>query len=205
VNRAWAKYGDNGAEKKPVLGVPRFEEADKRTLCYFILFGCDTNQIAPKPKPHHESTFETFDKPGGHLIAKGVSRRYVCLFRQLDDVPITDDYFSIDFGNDAKPITLEMNWPPLQHVQRYKTATRDEILQFLKDGRSFYPVWPEPPKVTGAKAFTVKSIQYLYKRGLDTEPQESLRPYASLGMEADVDGVVIKFCLYCPIITDKKL
>jgi hypothetical protein len=205
ANRGWVKYNDNRAEVKPVHGVPSFEEADERTLRYFILFGGNTNQIAPKPRPHHESTFESYDKPGGRLIAKGVSRRYVCLFRQLDGVPIIDDYFSVDFGNDAKPITLEMNWPPLQPVQHCKTATRDEILQFLKSGKTFYPVWPEQPNVSSAKAFIVKSIQYLYKRGLGVHPQELLRPYASLGMEAEIDGKPVKLGLNCPIITDEKV
>jgi hypothetical protein len=204
ANRGWVKYNDNRAEERPVRGVPSFEEADERTLRYLILFGCNTNQIAPKPRPHHESAFETYDKPGGRLIAKGVSRRYVCLFRQLDGIPITDDYFSVDFGNDAKPIALEMNWPPLQPVQRYRTATRDEILQFLKSGRAFYPVWPEQPEVSSAKAVTIRSIQYLYKRATGAVKQELLRPYASLGMEANVDGKLVKFGLNCPIITDEK-
>ena len=204
VNRGWVRYNDNRAEQRPTHGVPTFEEADELTLRYFMLLGCNTNQIAPKPRPHRESTFETYDKPGGRLIAKGVSRRYVCLFRQLDGIPITDDYFSVDFGNDAKPISLEMNWSPLQPVQRYRTATRDEILQFLRSGRAFYPVWPEQPQVSGAKTITVRSIQCLYKRGLGADQQELLRPYASLGMEADIGGKPVKFGLHCPIIADEK-
>ena len=205
ANRGWVRYYDRSAEKRPVHGIPSFEEADKQVLRYLSLLGCETNQVSLESRSHNEGTFESYDKPGGRLIAKGISSRSVCLFRQIDGMPVLGNSLSVDFGNDAKPIMLEMNWPPFQPAQQYRTATRDEILKFLKSGRAFYPVWPEQSNVSSAKVFTVKSIQPLYKRGLGTDPQGLLRPYASLGMEADVGGKLVKFGLNCPIITDEKV
>jgi hypothetical protein len=204
ANSGWVKYYDKLTEAKPVHGVPNLAEAEKQTLHYFVILGGNTNELSPKPHPHGETTFETYDKPGGRLISKGVSRHWISLTRQIDGAPVIGNSLTVDFGNDARPITLDMNWPPFQPVQRYRAATRDEILQFLKSGRAFHPVWPEQPDVSSAKAFTVRSIQYLYRTGLGTDPQELLRPYASLGMEADVDGQAVKFGLNCPIITDEK-
>jgi hypothetical protein len=201
----WVKYNDNCAQTKPVHGVPSFAEAEKRALEYFLLLGGNTNQLSPKPWPHNEGTFETYDKPGGRLISKGVDSREVSLFRQIDGIPVLGNSFSVEFGNDAKPIMLDMNWPPFEPVKQYEIATRNEILEFLKSGRAFYPVWPEQPEVSSAKAFTVRSIQYLYQRGFGANPQELLRPYVSLGMEADVGGKIIKFGLKCPIIADEKV
>jgi hypothetical protein len=204
ANRGWVKYYNRSAEKYPKHGIPSFEDVDKQILRYLILLGCETNQVSLEPRSHHEGTFESYDKPGGRLMAKGVSSRSVCLFRQLNGIPVLDSSLSVDFGNDAKLITLELSWPPYQRLQQYNTATRDEILKFLKSGRAFFPVWPQQPNVSSAKTFTVKSIQYLYKRGSGTDPQELLRPYASLGMEAEIDGKPVKFGLNCPIIADVK-
>jgi hypothetical protein len=205
VNAGWIKYNDNLAGAAPVHGVPSVAEAEKRALRYFILLGGGTNQLSSKPWPHHEGTFETYDKAGGKLLSKGVSSSWVCLFRQIDGIQVLDNSLSVEFGNDAKPIMLDMNWPHFQPIHRYRTATRDEIVDFLKSGRAFYPVFPEWPKVGTAKTITIKSLQPLYSVGIGPGSQDLLRPFGSLAMEADVGGSRIRFALNCPITTGEEI
>jgi hypothetical protein len=204
ASQGWVKYYDKLAGGRPARGVPGFEEIQKQALRLFVLLGGDTNQLPPKPWPHNESTFQTYDKPGGNLISKGVSRRSICLFRQVDGIPVMGNSLSVDFGNDAKPITLEMNWPPLNPVQRFRVATKDEMLALIKSGKAFIQVFPPPPEdISPAKSYKVKNVVPLYAE-LSSEGERLMKPYGSLLVEADVNGRAVEFVVNCPILTDEK-
>jgi len=205
TNAGWIRYYDSRAEMRPPHAVPSPAEAERKALAYFVMFGGRTNELQPNAWKHLENKYEAFGKTGSNLLHKGVSRHYVETLRELEHIPLIGSAFSIHFGSDSKPINLEFNWPPVSPVARCKCLTANELLQCLKSGKAFYPMWPEPPQVSGARAYKVKSIQYLYRTGLGTDPEQPLRPYASLGMEADVNGKSVDFCLYCPIITDERL
>jgi hypothetical protein len=202
--QGWAEYYDRLAGGSPSHGVPTFEEAQKLTLRYFVLLGGNTNELPSRPWPHRESTSKTYDKPGGRLINQGVSMRSICLFRQIDGIGIIGNSLSADFGNDAKPITLEMNWPPLNLVERFRTASKAEILALLKSGKSFVQAWPPPDEdVTHAKSFKVKNVIPLYGE-FSSAGERWIKPYGSLLMEADMNGRAVELVVNCPIATDEK-
>ncbi len=204
VTQGWIKYYDKMAGGKPSHEVPSVQEVEKLAFRYFVLLGGDTNQLPPRPWPHSEGTIESYDKPGGHLISKGISRRSICLFRQIDGISVMGNSLSVDFSNDSKPIGLDMNWPPLNPVQRYRVATKDEMLALVKSGKSFIQVFPPPPvDIAPAKSYVVKNVLPLYSES-NNEGKRLMRPYGSLLMEADIDGRPIEFVVNCPILTDEK-
>jgi len=197
------KYYDKTAEEIPPHGVPSFEEAENQALRYFILLGGDTNQLSARPWPHTESTYETHDPSDGKLMAKGVSRRWVCLFRQLDGIPITGNSLSVDFGCDAKPIMLEMNWPALKIAKQIKIATKDEIVATVKDGKAWIQISPPPPEdITTAKSYKIKNLVLLYAQTA-SDGGTIMKPYGSLLVEADMSGRPVNFVVNCQIIAEK--
>jgi hypothetical protein len=202
AEQGWIKYNDNRAGGIPPHGVPSFDEIEKQALRYFVLLGGETNQLAPQPWPHNESTFETYDKPGGKLIGKGVSRRSICLFRQIDGIPVMGNSLSVDFGNDARPSMLDMTWPPLNPVQRFRVATKHEMLTFVRSGKAFIQVFPPPDEdITSAKSYKVKNLIPLYAE-LTSDGKRLLQPYASLLVEADMNGRPVDFVVNCPIVAE---
>jgi len=199
----WVKYYDKSASQVPAHGVPTFEEAEKQALRYFVLLGGDTNQLAPKPWPHNESTFETHNPSDGRLMAKGVSRRWVCLFRQIEGIPITGDSLSVDFGCDAKPIMLEMHWRPLKFIKRVEIPTKGEILAIVKSGKAWIQMFPPPPEdITSAKSYKIKNFVALYAQE-SSEGENLMKPYGSLLVEADMSGRPVNAVINFQIVTEK--
>ncbi len=207
ADKGYITYTDNRAGGFPVRGVPGYEEAERLALRYFILLGGNTNEIMPRPWPHSEETTSSFEKPSGRELGKVVSGRRVCLFRQIGGVQVIGNAFDISFRNDAKPAMFEMEWANLQPAQPYRTATQSEVLGFVMHGKAFYPVWPEPVgDVSVAKSFSVKRITPFYRApGLGVGPQEYLRPFAALDIDAELGSKTLPFRVYCPIVSDERV
>ena len=202
-NQGWVKYYDKSASGIPPHGVPSFEQAEKQALGYFVLLGGDTNQLSAKPWPHTESTFETHDPSDGRLVTKAVSRRWVCLFRQLDGIPITGNSLSVDFGCDAKPIMLEMNWPPLKVAKHTEIPTKDEMIAIVKDGKAWIQISPPPPEdITTAKSYKIKNLVLLYAQS-NSGSETLMEPYGSLLVEADMSGRIVNFVVNCQLVSNK--
>ena len=201
-NQGWVKYYDKSASHLPPHGVPSFEEADILALRYLILLGGDTNQLSAKPWPHNESTFETRNPSDGQLMAKGVSRRWVCLFRQIGGIPITGNSLSVDFGCDAKPIMLEMNWPPLETVRQFRIPRGEDIVAIVKGGKAWIQMSPPPPEdITNAISYKIKKFVPLYAQS--TNGESVMEPYGALLVEADMGGRIVSFVINCQLASEK--
>ncbi|EEF63391.1 hypothetical protein [Pedosphaera parvula] len=130
-------YCNGRAEGTPVHGVLTFEEADRLAVDYVRQLGGDTNQLVAKPRPRIEGTTTSFDKKGGRQIGQVVNVRGLIIHRQVDSIQIHgNDGLTIQFGNDAKVSSLELNWKNLRPQNRYKTASPDTIKSWIKAGRA---------------------------------------------------------------------
>lgn len=196
------KYYDKTAEKIPAHGVPSFEDAEKQAFRYFALLGGDTNQLSARPWPHTQSTYEIHDPSDGRLTAKGVSRVWISLLRQIDGIPIIGNSLSIDFGCDAKPIMLEMNWQPLRPDTQVKVPTKDEIVELIKKGKAWIQMFPPPPEdIRTATSYKIKNFVQLYAQ--TTEGGANLmEPYGSLLVEADMNGKPVNAVINFKIVTE---
>lgn len=202
AKQGWVKYYDRLASGAPVHGLPSLEDAEKLALRYFVQLGGNTNQTSAFPWPHNESTTTTFDKLGGRETGKFVDARSIRASRQIDGIPILGNDFTVTFGNDAKPSMIEMNWTPMEPVQRFRVATKDDIMALIKSGKSFIQVYPPPPEdITSAKSYTVKNVLPLYVES-GSEGEKLIKPYGSLLVEADMDGKPVDFVVNCSITTD---
>ena len=196
-NRGRVKYYDKSASHIPPQGIPSFAEADSLALRYFVLLGGDTNQLSAKPWPHSESTFETHNPSDGKLMAKGISRRWVCLFRQIGGISVTGNSLSVDFGCDAKPIMLEMNWPPLEIAKQVKIPTGDEIVTLIKSGKAWIQMSPPPLEdITPAKSYKIKKFVPMYAQAASV-----MEPYGALLVEADISGRIVNFVVNCELVS----
>ena len=201
--QGWIKYYDKTAEKIPAHGVPSVEEAENQALRYFILLGGKTNELSARPWPHNESTFETHNPSDGKLMAKGISRQWVCLFRQIDGIPITGNSLSIDFGCDAKPIMLEMNWQTLKLDAQIKVPTKDEIVELLKKGKAWIQMFPPPPEdIRPATSYKIKNFVPLYAQASEGGAN-LMKPYGSLLVEADVNGKPVNAVINFKIVNEQ--
>jgi hypothetical protein len=104
-------------------------------------------------------------------------------------VAIPGNDFIVRFGSEGKPVTIELNWPPVETVEQQKIASNEQILQWLKAGRAFLQAFPPLEEdITKAKAYKVKNVLLLYRRD-----QNQLTPYGSLLIEADMGDRALDF------------
>jgi len=108
----------------------------------------------------------------------------------------------MDFGNDAKPFMFELSWPTLQPVQRYQSASPDEIISWMKTGHAVNP----NPNVNPVQPKHLLSPRRLdYQGNVEGVAQEVIYPFVHIELLADLGTNSITFSLNCPIIdTESK-
>jgi hypothetical protein len=201
--KGWMNYYDARALGKPIKGVPSFDQVEALATNYLSRFGGDLGQLAPKPWTRSEQTVTSYDKKGGEATNKIVSMRGIFLFRQVDGIPETSSSFWIDFGNDAKPSTFELNWKTLKPVEQRNVVNTDEILSRIKQGKAVRPVliYGETGNedVSSATKFTItKIIPYL---GSARDQKDLVCPFGKVEITAEVGKTNIPFQLDCPILS----
>ena len=205
----WIEYNYNHMDEKlgDVHGVPTIDEAQTLILKYFISLGGDTNEIMPKPWQHGDTTLTQLNR-SMQPTNKVVSARCVYIHRHLGGVQVIGNYMWVDFGNDAKPQSLHMKWTSLQPHRTQKTASENQILEWLKAGKGVRPevlqVGP-PADITGAKSFTIKRASPVYGNETESDPPGFLRPFVELVIETDTGTNKADFVVDCPILADEVL
>jgi hypothetical protein len=123
----------------------------------------------------------------------------MAMFRQIDGIDLSGRCFSIAFGNDARVMDLELSWKKLEPVERYRTISKEQLLDHLKSGRAVIPpvVLPPPP----AKALKVTGVRPWYVGVKEGVPQDTIYPVANVEMVAtDKAGNNFRFTVQCPAI-----
>ena len=197
--QGWIRYFDNKADGHSIRGVPSFEEVEKLALSWFERLGGDVKELDRTPGPRSETTVTSFTKPGGEQISKLVGARWITMFRQIEGINLSRSFFSIKFGNDARVADLELSWRKLEPVKRYRTISKEQILDHLKAGRAVIPpVLLAPPS---AKAFKVTGLKPWYVGVKEGVPQDTIYPVANVELVAtDQGGSNFPFTVQCPAI-----
>jgi hypothetical protein len=197
--QGWIRYHDNKAGGHPIRSVPSFEEVERLASSWFERLGGDVNELDPRPRPRSETTVTSFTRPGGQQISKLVGARWITMFRQIDGIDLSGKCFSIEFGNDARVKDLELSWRKLEPVKRYRTISKEQIMDHLKGGRAVIPpVLLAPPP---AKALKVTGVRPWYVGVTEGVPQDTIYPVVNVDMVAtDKAGSNFEFTVQCPAI-----
>jgi hypothetical protein len=122
---------------------------------------------------------------------------------------------TIDYGENGRVIQMDIDWRGAVKDKEYDTATKDDILKWLKDGHCYFPRSIFPPhneKIdidwTKAKHLTINRVQICYW-GIDfpdiNPPSKStVYPYAILHSTVDTGQTNLDITIDCPIIDFKK-
>lgn len=214
----WLEYGNSAAiaphsiSNYPV-GVPTYEEVERLALKYLILLGGDTNQLSFKPQSRTDERRSRWSKSGELLMDEEVTMRGIMLARQLDGIrfngPCGRGGISLDFGDNAQLYQLMLNWRNVEPYRQYQTATPEQILAWIKEGKAFDAGLDfsdeESAPVGGVKEITITQITPYYWGEPGGSPQEFCIPFAELKAVAhwgDTNTTV--FTLHCPIIDESK-
>jgi len=197
--QGWIRYFDNKGDGHPIRGVPSFEEVERLALSWLERLGGDARELDPRPGLRSETTVTSFTKLGGQQIGKGVSARWITMCRQIDGIDLGSRCFSIRFGNDARVADLELSWRKLELVERYRTMSKEQILDRLKSGRAVIPpVVLPPPPATALKVTGVRPLYIAVKNGV---AQDTIYPVAIVQMTATTKtGSEFMFAVHCPAI-----
>jgi len=203
-SQGWIRYHDMKAEGPPVHGVPSFEELEKLALSYVARLGADVSQLASKPRPRSETTMTSFDKKGGQQTNKVVSARYITMFRQIDGIDLSGKCFSIEVGNNARVVDLELSWRRFESVGSYKTLSGEKIVDCIRNGKAVIPpgvIAPPTPE-----ALLITRVTPWYVGTLSGVAQNTIYPVANLEMIATTGaGTNFTFTAQCPIIDDESV
>jgi len=197
-------YFETPTNYSSVENVPTFEDVVKRAQNYLLLLGGSTNEIAHTRQPRTEETVSNFDKKGGNLISKNVCSRGVTFNRQIDGIQV-EDYFFVEFGSNAKIISLTMHWRNLRLYQTGKTKTTKEIISSIEKGQAtIVPDIENGYSVpTAVKSLSITKVIPVYpKHGVGN----LVFPSVYLEVQSNVGTVSnTTFQIQCAIISKDKI
>jgi hypothetical protein len=131
--------------------------------------------------------------------------------RRLDNIDCFIRRLEIEFGAHERVTRLELTWPGVQAEKRYPTATADQMMAWIKEGRARMqslsgPMDARVIEAKEIKRLTIKGINLYYSdvtyRSEDGEEKVTDRfyPYAILDTEAQLGpGDTESVPLFCPV------
>jgi hypothetical protein len=131
--------------------------------------------------------------------------------RRLDNIDCFIRRLEIEFGAHERVARLELYWPKVQAEKRYPTATGDQIIKWIKEGRSRAqdlegPMEARVVEPKEIKRLTVTGINLYYSDVIsrsefgEEKTVDRLYPYAILGAEAEFGpGDTETITLFCPM------
>jgi len=152
-----------------------------------------------------------------NLPIVNLNHRPIGFKRTLDGLTVNGNggIGTIDYGENGIVIQMDIEWRGMTRESEYDTATKDDMLRWLKDGhcyfpRSFYPTHKEHIDIdwTKAKHLTINRVQVCYW-GIDfpdnNPPVKStVSPYAILYATVDTGQTNLDVEIDSPIINPNK-
>ncbi len=206
--KGWMNYYDASAIGKPISGIPSFAEVETLATNYLLRLGGDPHQLTPKPWTRSEQTVTSYNKKGGVATNQVVSMRGIFLFRQVDGIAEASSSFWVNFGNDGKPSTFELNWKTIKPLEQRNLASTDKILSWIRGGKATRPVliYGETGNedVSSATKFSITKI--IPCLGSVKGAKDVLCPFGEVGIVAEFgNSNTVPFVLTCPILTTNLL
>jgi hypothetical protein len=186
----------------PAENVPSEEEVAKRAWEYSARLGFDRSQLIEKPEKRQNQTCEG----SAEVCARGTF-----LTRLVDDCEINGMGFGLDLGSHGQIRAFYLLWPNLDDSASSPSATPEQVIAWLKQGRALPTVeeLQDPAtlkKLAGASKLTISKVILGYGEGrygelpLGNAPQP-ISPFVILECTAEVGGDNIKCKFYCPILS----
>jgi hypothetical protein len=128
--------------------------------------------------------------------------------RKVDGISCFGQNIHIQFASHEKITQLEVNWAELQPVKTWPTASPEQIISWIKEGRSRVQSFAGPTdarmiNVSDIKKVTIQDISIYYDADDREEATHFFRPYATIKAEAQLaPDDKETFYLFCPVIQD---
>jgi hypothetical protein len=190
---------------QPVEGVPDWPEALRLAEEILPKIGIAPTQLAHKRgsgELEYLKVFQSmnrFDRQQGKRVVTVIARE-ITLYRSFDGISSIGlggaGGIRFNFGNHGQLAELETSWRNVEPMRRYVVATKEQFLEWLKDGKCVCDRF-----VPGdMQALTVKEITpyYLELRGGD--PQQEIHPVAGFFGYAQLPSTNMPLMLYCPLL-----
>jgi hypothetical protein len=204
-----------GDMTKPASGVPSEAKVKKLALKFLEQIGIPQSNFATTSQKKgdllsfkDQRTRGYFDKAKKKFVEEA-DYRGIFFVRRVDGVNFAGigvaGGFYVGFGNSGKIAKLELVWRNLQPYQRYETASPEQIMAWVKEGKAVMPYPLVNPDLNPSEIskLTIKEFSPLYKGALADEPQEFTFPFAQLNCIASVGKTNVNLQLYCPILSTK--
>jgi hypothetical protein len=198
------EYFETQTNYSTIHGVPSSDKTVNLAFNYLFMLSGDTNQVTPKAKAIREGTVETYNKPNGDMLSNKMYSRGTTLYRQLDGIQEKGSFMQIDFGNDAKVNYLSLHWRLLLPFKLCKTATADEIVGFINNGRSLIYLDPTGKNAAPvrAKTLTITKATPVYRT---RNAPDFVLAFSDLEVVADIGTTNEEsFYVCCPICPESE-
>lgn len=201
----WMTYYDSHAKMpigEPIEGVPGEREVERLAKEYLFQLGIDRSQIVAKRGYAGDERKSRLAADGSEVDVE-VMAREISFVRQVDGIPFfgkgNRGGFWIQFGNNGKVAGFDLLWRNLLPHELRRTASADEIITAIKQGKS---VAPNPKDWSHAKKITITEITPYYLGTSWEIPQEHVYPIGVLSGTAETDGSLVVFELLSPVLSD---
>lgn len=210
-------YQDNRAfdVRDKIEGVPSDAKVKKLALKILDQIGIPRSDLVKKSKGGEPLTFReigtqsrTYHTKTKTTTGKNeIYSRGVFFIRQIDGVSFAGigvaGGFYVEFVSHAKIRNMELVWRNLQRWEKYQVASPDQIIQWIREGKT---VMPAPNVNPGEiKKLVITQVSPLYMGAFGGETQEFTYPFANVFGIADTGKTNLHVQLYCPILSTNRV
>jgi hypothetical protein len=196
-----------------VEGLPSQSEAEKFGLRFLRQFGIQRKDLAQRADGHlitfgEEQSRSYFDRRTQTNIEDEVKSRGIFFNRRIEGVDFTGIGIrggcGIAFGNHGKISQFNLVWRNLKPYEHYKTASAEEMIQFIRDGEAVI-TRRNPVNPADIKSITITDVSFLYMGAKGDEKQDFVYPFAQVNVRANLGSTNADIQLFCPILSTNKL
>jgi hypothetical protein len=113
----------------------------------------------------------------------------------------------IEFGEQSKPVKIDLSWRNLERYKSYPVVTPETIMKRIREGKAVQLPIPDNLGVIdwqSVKSLTVRKAQLCYYAGDRFAPSDWLMPLVSLWTTVDTGHENVDVEIDCPIIDETK-
>jgi hypothetical protein len=187
--------------------------------------GINLSELTKLKNGQPEFRFDTNEEIGTTYFLKNnttlnhIDHRSIAFRRTLDGIKFIfggGGDGRIVYGENGKIIQMTIEWRGLERKKLYSTATKKQILQWLHEGRCYFPRWFYPPyqdKIdidwTKVKHLTITDAEAYYwgapfpERGIPMHIYTY--PFAILSATVNTGTTNLNIEIDCPVIDESKL
>jgi hypothetical protein len=186
-------------------GVPPMEEMPELTKNILQTMGIELSEIQKKTNgiPYFYFSERGYEYFPNHTVVTNTWARTVVFRRSVDGMVVVGTICELYFGEHGKISKLSITWPRLQRIKSYRTVSKKDVINFLREGKADrgpapdnapYIDWPSIKSVTITEAMPSYLID-----------GTRLYPYLTLDATIDTGRGTAVVAILCPIIDEMML